>query len=111
MKVVQDEEINPAVNARIARDVGFDRRRRSSQLRCRLDGQSNERERRNLLRAPILEHFEIRLTEVGDEPALLVGHRRIRFNVVDLRTEGHRRRRLSGRLLTCDCRRGSGREQ
>ena len=74
MKVVQDEEINPAVNTGIGRDVGFDRRRRrrGGKARRRLDGQRNERECGDLLRPSILQYFEIGLPEVGDQSTLLV---------------------------------------
>ena len=109
VQVVEQHDVDPAVERpRVRLHVGLDGLRSKERAIGSLDRDIDQREGADGLRLPVLEHLEVFLLQIADEPALLVRHERVDFDVVDLELEGRRlgslrgsrrltRRRLSGR--------------
>ena len=89
MQVVEDDDIDAAVELPlVGAHVGFDRRFGEQRPLQALDRQVDEREGADGLTLPVLEHLEVVLRQVADEPALCVGDERVDLDVLDLGLEG-----------------------
>ena len=99
VEIVDHHDVDaPLEGARVGSDVGLDGLAGAERALEVLDGNVDERERRDRLRLPVLEDLEIILRQVAHEAALAIGDAGVHFDVVDPYLESRtrlRRRRLA----------------
>jgi hypothetical protein len=94
VQIVQHEHINPALTVRVRPHVRLDRRAAWHRDDRWDHGKVDERERRNRLRPPVFDQFEIGLRKVGHDLPVFTGDDGIHFDVIDVGSKGD-----GGRLL------------
>ena len=94
MHVIEHKEIQTAIDRRsIGRNIRLDGLEPG---RCGLVRQVDQGEGRDLLWPAILEYLEVLVSQVCDEPIVLVRDDRVDFDVIDFESKGLRRPLLSG---------------
>jgi hypothetical protein len=97
VQVVEDDQIDTALDAFVGLHIRLDRLRRKDGPIRALNRDLHAGKRGDLLGLAVFEQFEIRGGQVGDDLPFRVGDKSVHFDVVHLDQKADRRRLLRGR--------------